>query len=64
MIVCCDDTLLFNTNISLELFEYFKTLKIFEKEDIKNLMIKNVDAIFYNDFEYKNSFIKEIKEKY
>jgi hypothetical protein len=27
-------------------------------------MIKNVDAIFYNNVEYKNTLIKEIKEKY
>lgn len=49
MIICCDDTLLFNTNISMELFEFAKAVKITEVSDLKELLIKNVDAIFYED---------------
>ena len=49
MIICCDDTLLFNTNISMELFEFAKAVKITEVSDLKELLIKNVDAIFYDD---------------
>ena len=54
MIVCCDDTLLFNTNISMELFEYAKAVGMFDKEELKALATRNVDAIFYDDEEYKD----------
>ena len=53
VIVCCDDTLLFNTTLSLEFFEYAKTLKIFNKTDLKNHLVKNLDAIFLQDEEFK-----------
>lgn len=53
MIVCCDDTLLFNTNISMELFEYAKAVGMLDKEELKALVKKNVDAIFYDDEQYK-----------
>lgn len=49
LIICCDDTFLFNTNVSMELFEYVKAMEIKEPEQIKNLLIRNVDAIFLND---------------
>ena len=47
LVICCDDTLLFNTNISAELFEYAKAIKEYDPEKIKDLLIRNVDAIFY-----------------
>ena len=53
MIVCCDDTLLFNTNISMEVFEYAKAVEMFDKEELKALAMRNVDAIFFDDEEYK-----------
>ena len=49
IVICCDDTLLFNTTLSLELFEYAKTLKIFDKAYLKGHLIKNLDAIFLED---------------
>ena len=52
-IICCDDTLLFNTNISMEMFEYCKAVDLVEREDIKQLLVRNVDAIFYDDGEFK-----------
>ena len=53
VIVCCDDTLLFNTTLSLEFFEYAKTLKIFNKTDLKNHLVRNLEAIFLQDEEFK-----------
>lgn len=64
MIVCCDDTLLFNTNLSMELFEFCKARNMFEKEKIKDLLIRNVDAIFLNDMDFKQSLKNEINDKY
>ena len=64
MIVCCDDTLLFNTNISAELFEFAKATQLHEKEDIKQMLIRNVEAMFCQDEEFKEEFKKEIKERY
>ena len=64
MIICTDDTLLFNTNISMELFEFCKAIDMLEKEDIKNLLVRNVEAIFYDDQEYKDNLKKEIMQKY
>ncbi len=45
MIICTDDTMLFSTNISTELFEYAKAFDV-SSEDLKQLMLKGVDAIF------------------
>lgn len=64
MVVCCDDTLLFNTNLSAELFEFAKATKITEKEDLKQMLIRNVDAIFCQNEEYKNELRSEIRDKY
>lgn len=44
-IICTDDTMLFSTNISTELFEYAKGFKA-SSQELKDLMLKNVDAIF------------------
>jgi len=52
-VICCDDTLLFSTNISMELFEYFKAIKVFDNETIKQTMIQSVDAIFLDDDQFK-----------
>lgn len=46
IIVCCDDTLLFNTNLSMELFEYAKAVKMTESAQLKKHLIRNIDAIF------------------
>ena len=53
IVICCDDTLLFNTTLSLELFEYAKTLKIFDRALLKNHLIKNLDAVFLEDEKFK-----------
>lgn len=45
MIICTDDTMLFSTNISTELFEYSKAFDVCS-EDLKQLMLKAADAIF------------------
>lgn len=44
-IVCTDDTMLFSTNLSTELFEYAKGFNV-SSEDLKALLVRNVDAIF------------------
>jgi hypothetical protein len=60
MIVCCDDTsnlmkqlnysfiVLFGTNLSNELFEFAKAVKA-STRDLKELLGRNVDAIFASD---------------
>ena len=45
MIICTDDTMLFSTNISTELFEYSKAFDV-SSEELKELMLKGVGAIF------------------
>lgn len=44
-IICTDDTMLFSTNISTELFEYSKAFDV-SSEELKALLIENVEAIF------------------
>jgi len=44
-IVCCDDTMLFSTNISTELFEYATAFQS-TGEKLKAMLLRNVDAIF------------------
>jgi hypothetical protein len=48
LIICCDDTMLFGTNISNELFEFGKAVKETTR-DLKALLERNVDAIFACD---------------
>jgi len=43
--ICTDDTMLFSTNISTELFEYCKAFDV-TSERLKEIMLKSVDAIF------------------
>ena len=57
VIICCDDTLLFGTNLANEMFEYAKGFGI-EPKELKGLLLKNVDAIF--DETAKESVRKEI----
>ena len=64
LVICCDDTLLFNTNISAELFEYAKAVGLYELEDLKAMLIRNVDAIFLDGDEFKDELKAEIKDKY
>ena len=64
LVICCDDTLLFNTHISAELFEYAKAVGLYELEDLKAMLIRNVDAIFLDSEEFKNELKAEIKDKY
>jgi hypothetical protein len=51
---------LFGTNLSNELFEYAKAVKA-EPKDLKELLLRNVDAIFD---EHEKPKLKEIIEKY
>ena len=64
LIVCCDDTLLFNTNLSQEFFEYSKAMKMKDLVQIKKFLIKNIDAIFLDDDELKDRLKSEIENKY
>ena len=64
LIICCDDTFLFSTNLSMELFEFTKAMGIKENEVIKQQMIKNVDAIFLDDAAYSQKLKDEIFNKY
>merc|ERR1719375_693337 len=64
LIVCCDDTLLFNTNLSTEFFEYAKAMKMFDLTQIKKFAIKNIDAIFTDDDTLKEQMKSEIENKY
>lgn len=43
--ICTDDTMLFSTNISTELFEYSKAFDVSSLE-LKDLMLKGVNSIF------------------
>jgi len=45
IIICCDDTMLFSTNHSSELFEYANGFKVTSQE-AKDLLLRNVDAMF------------------
>ena len=49
LVIGCDDTLLFNTNIGAEFFEYAKAVEVYDVEELKELLIKNIDAIFLDD---------------
>jgi len=53
MSICCDDTLIFNTNLSMELFEFCKAVERYDHQDIKHHMMRNIDAIFYDNEEFK-----------
>lgn len=64
IIVCCDDTFLFNTNLSTELFEYAKAMDMSEPAQLKKHLIKNVDAMFLDDDAVKEQIRNEIENKY
>lgn len=49
IVICCDDTLLFNTNLSMELFEFAKAVQLFDASTLKKLLARNLDAIFLDD---------------
>lgn len=44
-IICADDTMLFSTNISTELFEFSNAFAV-TAEALKDRLIRNVDTIF------------------
>lgn len=64
IIVCCDDTFLFNTNLSMELFEFAKAMNMTEASQLKKFLIKNVDAMFLDDDQVKEKIRSEIENKY
>ena len=64
LIVCCDDTLLFNTNLSMEFFEFAKVMKMSEPSQMKKFLIKNIDAIFTDDDHLKELLKSEIENKH
>lgn len=45
IIICCDDTMLFSTNLSSEMFEFANGFQVTSNE-VKSLLLRNVDAIF------------------
>ena len=48
LIICCDDTMLFGTNIANELFEFGKAVKATTR-DLKAQLERNVNVIFAED---------------
>mmetsp|Transcript_2060 Transcript_2060/g.3645 ORF Transcript_2060/g.3645 Transcript_2060/m.3645 type:complete len:175 (-) Transcript_2060:278-802(-) len=64
LIVCCDDTLIFNTNQSMELFEFAKAAQIGSSEELKKLLSGNVDAIFYDNQQFKDSLRADIQASF
>ena len=51
--MCCNNTFLSNTNLSTEFFEFAKANKLTEVEQLKRHLAANLDAIFYQDDEFK-----------
>ena len=45
IIICCDDTMLFSTNLSSEMFEFANGFQVSSSE-LKARLLQNVDAIF------------------
>ena len=43
--ICCDDTMLFSTNLSTEMFEFANAFQV-NSSHLKALLLRNVDAIF------------------
>ena len=43
--ICTDDTMLFSTNISTEMFEYAKGFGV-ETSELREMLLRNCDAIF------------------
>ena len=65
LVICCDDTLLFSTNLSMEWFEFCKAVQLTDSSKIKTLIGRNLDAIFMPDKEdFKTKVIAEIESKY
>lgn len=54
IIVCCDDTLVFQTDITKELYLYAEALGLHDQDALKNLLQSNVDAIFMDDDGFKD----------
>ena len=65
LVICCDDTLLFSTNLSMEWFEFCKAVELTDTGKIKALIGRNLDAIFMPDAgSFKTKVIAEIESKY
>lgn len=45
IIICTDDTMLYSTNLSTEMFEYIKAFNV-PAAEMKALLLRNVEAIF------------------
>lgn len=52
LVPCCDDTMLMNTNMVSEYFEFVKITKVNQK-GLKEMVVKAVDAVFDNDVKEK-----------
>lgn len=63
LVICCDDTFLFNTNLSMELFEFSKAMSL-TSDQIKDLLVRNIEAIFYLDNDFKETLKSEIMNRY
>ena len=48
----------------MELFEYAKAMEIKDLQVLKDNLIRNLDAIFYDDKEFKEKVKQEIINKY
>ena len=46
--ICCDDTMLFSSNLSTEMFEYANSFQK-DSQHLKDQMVKGVDACFCDD---------------
>jgi adenosine deaminase len=60
IVICCDDTMLFSTNISTELFEFANAFQVTGKQ-LKAQLLRNVDAIFDDSLK---PWLKEQIESY
>lgn len=63
LVICCDDTFLFNTNLSMELFEFAKAMDL-TSDQVKDLLVKSISAIFFMDDDFKESLKNEIMNRY
>ena len=59
--ICTDDTMLFSTNLSTELFEYAKGFDV-SSERLKQMMLRSCEAVFAD--EVCKEWLKERIQKY
>lgn len=58
LVICCDDTMLFGTNISLEMFEFAKAVKA-STSDLKSLLTRNAEKALFAKDEETREWVKQ-----